>query len=94
MKIIKLTCPNCGAPLEFDQKHPIHFCSHCGTPLLFDDESKTININYREEKHVYDEARIEEAKKERASDKQSTVLALVLLGVGVFLAILATIIGA
>lgn len=44
MEIKKLTCPECGANFESDEK--VSFCSHCGAKLFFDDGTKTVNYNY------------------------------------------------
>lgn len=47
MEIKKLTCPECGANFESDEK--VAFCSHCGAKLFFDDGTRNININYKNE---------------------------------------------
>ena len=44
MEIKKLTCPECGANFESDEK--VSYCSHCGAKLFFDDGTKTVNYNY------------------------------------------------
>ena len=56
MKLIKLTCSNCGAVLELDVDRKQAFCTYCGTKLYVDDES--INITNR----IIDEARLKEAE--------------------------------
>lgn len=56
MKIIRLTCTNCGAELELDADRKQAFCSYCGTKLYIDDESR--NITHR----IVDEARLKEAE--------------------------------
>ena len=33
---IKLTCPNCGANIDIDDKKEIAFCTYCGTKLVQD----------------------------------------------------------
>ena len=45
MKLVKLECPNCKAPLEIDQDRLFVFCQYCGTKILLDDEEQRININ-------------------------------------------------
>ena len=56
MKLIKLTCSNCGAQLELDADRRQAFCTYCGEKLLLDDES--IHITNR----IIDEARLKEAE--------------------------------
>lgn len=56
MKLIRLTCANCGAELELDADRKQAFCSYCGARLYIDDES--INITNR----IIDEARLKEAE--------------------------------
>ena len=42
MKLIKLTCPDCGATMEISQDRKVYFCTYCGAKILVDNESKTI----------------------------------------------------
>ena len=56
MKLIRLTCTNCGAELELDADRKQAFCSYCGAKLYIDDES--IQITNR----IIDEARLKEAE--------------------------------
>ena len=56
MKLIKLTCANCGAEMEMDADRKQAFCTYCGTKLFVNDEG--INITNR----IIDEARIKEAE--------------------------------
>ena len=56
MKLIKLTCSNCGAEIELDADRKQAFCTYCGTKLYVDNES--INITNR----IIDEARLKEAE--------------------------------
>ena len=56
MKLINLTCTNCGAELQIDAERKQAFCTYCGTKLLVDDES--IHITNR----IVDEARLKEAE--------------------------------
>ena len=56
MKLIRLTCSNCGAELELDADRRQAFCTYCGAKLLLDDES--IQITNR----IIDEARLKEAE--------------------------------
>lgn len=52
MKLIKLTCANCGAELELDADRKQAFCTYCGAKQLIDDESI----------RIIDEARLKEAE--------------------------------
>ena len=56
MKLIRLTCANCGAELELDAERKQAFCTYCGAKQFIDDES--INITNR----IIDEARLKEAE--------------------------------
>ena len=65
MKIVKLTCPACGANIDANEK--MTFCSYCGAKLFIDDEATNININYTKR----DEARIKDSeRKERVRLKE------------------------
>ena len=39
MKLIRLTCANCGAEMEMDADRKQAFCTYCGTKLFVNDES-------------------------------------------------------
>lgn len=56
MKLIKMTCANCGAQLELDADRRQAFCTYCGTKLYLDDGG--INVTNR----IIDEARLKEAE--------------------------------
>ena len=56
MRLVKMTCPNCGAELELDSERTQAFCTYCGNKLYIDDES--IKITNR----IIDEARLKEAE--------------------------------
>ena len=56
MRLVKMTCPNCGAELELDAERTQAFCTYCGNKLYIDDES--IKITNR----IIDEARLKEAE--------------------------------
>ena len=65
MEIKKLTCPECGANFESDEK--VSFCSHCGAKLFFDDGNKNINYNYKTE----DVAKIKEIEFKKEKELQN-----------------------
>ena len=48
MKMIKMTCTNCGAGLDIDIDNLIAFCPHCGQKLLFDMDQMEIILAARE----------------------------------------------
>lgn len=56
MRLIKMTCPNCGAALELDAERTQAFCTYCGNKLYIEDDS--IKITNR----IIDEARLKEAE--------------------------------
>nr|MBQ4457220.1 hypothetical protein [Clostridia bacterium] len=43
--ILKLECPYCGAPLEYEQGREQMFCQYCGKKILLVDEN-TYNFNH------------------------------------------------
>lgn len=49
MKLIKLTCPNCGAQLEVDLAMKTMFCDFCGTEVLIDQEKHLLHFEGAEE---------------------------------------------
>ena len=53
MKVLTLTCPQCGGNLAESSK----FCPCCGTPVMVDDSSAKQKITYQQ----VDDARIREA---------------------------------
>jgi uncharacterized membrane protein YvbJ len=53
MKVLTLTCPQCGGNLAENSK----FCPCCGTPVMVDDSSAKQKITYQQ----VDDARIREA---------------------------------
>lgn len=44
MKLIKLTCPNCGAKLQVSSDEKIYNCNYCRTDIIIDDE--TIKVEH------------------------------------------------
>ena len=60
MKLIKLTCPDCGAPLEAESDRKFFFCSFCGKKILLDDEKQKVEIeNAREAGYEFERGRME-----------------------------------
>jgi hypothetical protein len=45
VKLISLTCPNCGGQLELPDEPRDFYCQYCGTRIRLDDGSTNININ-------------------------------------------------
>lgn len=60
MKIVKLTCPDCGANIDADEK--MIFCSYCGAKLFIDNEEMNININKRDEASIRENERKERVR--------------------------------
>lgn len=44
-KLIKGTCPQCGAPVEFDENADRATCEYCGTSFVVDKNITNINID-------------------------------------------------
>ena len=57
MKLMQLTCTNCGANLEIDPNRRQAFCQYCGAKLMLTDD-ESIHITNR----IVDEARLKEAE--------------------------------
>ena len=85
MKIVQITCPNCGGKLEIDEEKKKEYCKYCGTPVILDDEIKRVQVDVTEEAgYKFEKGRIkaqeekireerearEKAEKERALRKQ------------------------
>ena len=48
MKLISLTCPNCGAKLEVDASLGKAYCQYCGAQVLIDEEKRNIKLDNAE----------------------------------------------
>ena len=71
MKLINMTCPNCGATLVVDADNKKATCEHCGATVLIDDEVKQINIQYsnaEEDGYRFEKGRI---RAQREASKQT-----------------------
>ena len=49
MKLINLTCPNCGAKLEIDGSWQRAFCQYCGSELMVDQDRRRVAFDNAEE---------------------------------------------
>ncbi len=49
MKIITMTCPDCGASLQADITQKTCICQYCGSSLYFDEEIGQLNPENAEE---------------------------------------------
>lgn len=49
MRLINMTCPNCGANLQVDADKKKLFCMYCGSSILVDDEVKHVKFDNAEE---------------------------------------------
>lgn len=73
--LVPMVCPQCGAQIDAPVDKDECFCMYCGTKILINNENvKTININ----KHIIDEARIEEAKAKNVLNGTQTVIVIVI----------------
>lgn len=72
MRLVNMTCPNCGAQLQIDADRSQVFCEHCGTKLLMQDDVHHIHYDNAEESgYLFEKGRqraIEEAEKRRRQD--------------------------
>ena len=49
MKIVSMTCPNCGATLQVDANNKNVTCNYCGNSLFIDDETSHVKIDNPEQ---------------------------------------------
>ncbi len=49
MRLIDMTCPNCGAKLQVDAEKKELYCSYCGSALLLKDDVQHIHYDNAEE---------------------------------------------
>lgn len=49
MKVVKISCPNCGGSLTIDCDKKKDYCQYCGTPIMLDDEVKHVQLDIEEE---------------------------------------------
>lgn len=72
MRLVNMTCPNCGAQLQIDADRSQVFCEHCGTKLLMQDDVHHIHYDNAEESgYLFEKGRqraIEEAERRRRQD--------------------------
>ena len=47
MKIVRLSCPDCGAPLEADADKDIFFCGYCGRKIILDQENSEKEFTFK-----------------------------------------------
>ncbi|MDO4797045.1 MAG: hypothetical protein Q4A01_03390 [Coriobacteriales bacterium] len=64
VKVVPLTCPNCGGRLEIPTDLKQCFCTYCGTRIAIDDGSVTIHV------HNYDEAELRRIELENERHEQ------------------------
>lgn len=53
-KIQKMFCPNCGAPITFQEGRDDTFCMHCGTQCFKEDSQ--LEMKYKHEEKMTDKA--------------------------------------
>lgn len=83
MKLITLKCPECGATLQLDQDRKECFCTYCGSKILLDEEIQKQDV--RIEKHIIDEAAVEQEKTKQKHDLQGFIFMIILIIIGVLL---------
>lgn len=49
MRLVNMTCPNCGAQLQIDADRTQVYCKYCGTKLLMQDDVHHIHYDNAEE---------------------------------------------
>lgn len=89
VRVIKLTCPECGGNIEIENDRSFCFCKYCGARVMLDDESHTVNINkniyvkkdIHNTKRYIDDAEIEKVKAEERKNKSDNVTFLIMMGI-------------
>ena len=84
IKIVPLSCPNCGATVDAPVNQDCCFCTYCGAKLAITDDSLRIAIdkNINETKHVIDDAAIAEVNRKTFIAKVlASFTAIVLFGI-------------
>lgn len=80
IKLVSMTCPNCGAKLDVPSDKKECFCTYCGTKVLVDDGSYT--VTYR----MVDEAKVVKAKAEAETLLQRFGITSLAARVGIYVA--------
>lgn len=40
VEVNKLTCPGCGASVDYSEEKDLYYCAHCGSKIDVDDDNK------------------------------------------------------
>ena len=74
MRIVSMTCPNCGATLQIDADKKQLTCSYCGNNLVIDDEVQHIQYDNAEETgYQFEKGRLR-AQEEASQNTMSNTL--------------------
>lgn len=72
MKIVQITCPNCGGMLNIDEDKKKDYCQYCGTPVFLDDEVKRVQLDDAEDAgYKFEKGRIK-AQEEKIQEERET----------------------
>ena len=96
MKLIKLTCKNCNAPLEVDIDNLQAYCPYCNQKLLFDldqmervlaekEQTKRARERTKRAEEVTKRVQIENEYKDRKDRRDNAVFRNVMIGLLLFL---------
>ena len=75
MKIVSMTCPNCGATLQVDADNKNVTCNYCGNALFIDDEANHVKIDNPEQVGYDFEKGRQRAQAEQHYTQQNTYAA-------------------
>lgn len=68
VKMVPMTCPNCGASIDVKEGTTVCFCTYCGTKIVIgDDNTITVNIN----KTTTDQVKLEKLRLEHQRYEES-----------------------
>ncbi len=87
IKLVPLSCPNCGASIDVPVDQDFCYCSYCGTKIAINDDSiKKIYVNTTTVNRTVDEASI-------AETKRKTMVTKALIGFFVLIALICIALG-
>ncbi len=74
MKILKITCPNCGGMLDIDEEKKKNYCKYCGTPIFLDDEIKHVQVDFAEEAgYKFEKGRIKAQEEKIQEEREARI---------------------
>ena len=74
MKIVQITCPNCGGQLNIDEEKKKDYCMYCGTPIYLDDEINHVEVDVTEEAgYKFEKGRIKAQEEKIREEREAQI---------------------